>query len=63
MLMVELQTGFLDLIFIAVEAFESIRLLVSVLAESHIEDDANVVAIYLREDKRWLYVRICVCNM
>lgn len=50
--MVELPTGFLDLIFIGVEAFEFIRLLVSVLAESHIEDDANVVAIYLREDKR-----------
>lgn len=54
-LMVELPTGFLDLIFIAVEDFEFIRLFVSVLAESYIYV-ANVVAIYLREDKCWLYV-------
>ena len=58
MLVVELPTGFLDLIFIAVEAFEFIRLLVSVLAESYVDDvaDVRIVAIYLREDKRWLYV-------
>lgn len=45
-LMRELPTGFFDLIFIAVEAFEFIRLLESDLAESGA--DVRIVAIYLR---------------